>query len=97
MMQDEAPLTLDDFTGLVGRAMTVERPEGPVDLTLAEAQPLPPSPREGGAFRLEFEGPLQPELGQGIYGFRLDRGPTEIFIVPIARTDEAMRYEAIYF
>ena len=97
MTGGEAPLTLGDFAGLAGQAVTVETPAGPVDLTLAEAQPLADSPREAGAFRLEFEGPLQPELEQGIYAFRLARGSTEIFIVPVARTAEAMRYEAIFF
>ena len=93
----ETPLTLEDFAGGVGRPLSVQTDSAPVALTLAEATPLPASPREGGSFRLEFEGPLQPELGQGIYRFDLERGPTDIFIVPIARTDSAMRYEAIFF
>ena len=93
----EAPLTLDDFAGRVSETLTVETESGPVSLLLAEAQPLPPSPRAGGSFRLEFEGPLQPELEQRIYLFQLGRGPTEIFIVPIARTQSAMRYEAVFF
>jgi len=93
----EAPLTLEDFAGSVGRPLSVATDGGPVSLTLAEATPLPASPREGGSFRLEFEGPLQPELEQRIYTFDLERGATDIFIVPIARTESAMRYEAIFF
>jgi hypothetical protein len=93
----EAVLTLDDFADAVGQSVTVATPAGPVTLTLAAAKPLPASPREGGAFRLEFEGPLQPELEQAIHTFQLEQGPVEIFIVPIARTAEAMRYEAIFF
>ena len=94
---DDAPLTLDDFADRVGQAFDVETEAGPVSLSLAAATALPPSPREGGSFRLEFEGPLQPELEQRIYRFRLDRGPADIFLVPIARTESAMLYEAIFF
>jgi hypothetical protein len=90
-------ITLEDFAGSVGRTLSVETDAGPVSLTLAEATPLPASPRDGGSFRLELEGPLLPELEQRIYIFDLKRGPTEIFIVPIARTESAMRYEAIFF
>ena len=93
----DAPLTLDDFAGRVGESVEVETEAGPVSLALAEAGALAPSGREGGSFRLEFEGPLQPELEQSIYRFRMDRGPTDIFLVPIARTESAMRYEAIFF
>jgi uncharacterized protein DUF6916 len=90
-------LTLADFSVHQGEAFAVEAEGGPVPLLLAEAKALPESPREGGAFRLEFEGPLQPELGQGVYRFRLGERDDDIFIVPIARTAEAMRYEAVFF
>jgi hypothetical protein len=93
----DAPLTLEDFAGSVGCTLSVETESGSVALALIEASALPPSAREGGSFRLELEGPLQPELEQRIYTFDLERGPTEIFIVPIARTESAMRYEAIFF
>ena len=94
---EAAPLTLADFTPLVGRPLDVDSPHGPLQLVLSAAGELPPSPREGGSFRLEFEGPLEPELEQGIYAFGLDGRPTDIFIVPIARTADAMQYEAIFF
>lgn len=93
----EPILTLDDFAGQVGQTLTLETEDGTVPVALVGAQKLPHSPREGGSFRLEFEGPLEPELEQRTYVFQLDRGPTEIFIVPIARTPSAMRYEAVYF
>ena len=93
----EAPLTLEDFAGEIGQTVSAETEHGPVALSLAEAGPLRDSPRQGGGFRLEFEGPLQPELEQRIYTFGMSRGPTEIFIVPIARTPSAMRYEAVFF
>jgi hypothetical protein len=71
--------------------------DGAVDLVLVAAQPLSGSVRDGGGFRIEFEGPLQPELAQGIYNFHVGGRPREIFIVPIARTAGAMRYEAVFF
>jgi hypothetical protein len=96
-MSDLPILTLDDFAGSVGQALTVETDDGDVSLVLTVAEALSDSAREGGAFRLEFEGPLQHELAQGIYGFQLAQAPTDIFIVPIARTATAMRYEAVFF
>lgn len=92
----EPLLTLDDFAGQVGDTVTLEADDGEVPVALVAAHPLPRSPREGGSFRLEFEGPLQPELRQRTYVFQLDRGPTAIFIVPIARTASGMRYEAVF-
>ena len=93
----EAPLTLADFAPAVGKTVRVETHSGPFELVLAQAQELPRSAREGGSFRLEFQGPLQPVLGQGIYRFVVDGRPSDIFIVPVARTAEAMRYEAIFY
>jgi hypothetical protein len=93
----ERSLALDDFAPLRGRSFAIEAPGGGVELVLAEAQALPGSVREAGGFRLEFEGPLQPELGQGVYRFLVGGQPSDIFLVPIARAAEAMRYEAIFY
>ena len=90
-------LALDDFAPHRGQPFAVEAPGGGVELVLAEARELPGSVREEGGFRLEFEGPLQPELGQGVYRFLVGGQPSDIFLVPIARTAEAMRYEAIFY
>ena len=90
-------LTLSDFAPRLGKPFSVEAQNGAVDLLLAEAQELPGSVRDGGAFRLEFHGPRLPTLGQGSYRFLVGGQPAEIFIVPIGAAGEKLRYEAIFF
>jgi len=90
-------LTLDDFAPHQGKPFSVEAQNGAIQLLLAEAQELPGSVRDGGAFRLEFHGPAQPSLAQGTYRFLLSGRPSEIFIVPIGRIGDKLRYEAIFY
>lgn len=49
-------------------------------------------------FTLTFSGPVEPELAQGTYAFRHARfdEPEPIFIVPIGRRQDGMRYEAVF-
>jgi len=89
-----APLTLADFEPRLGASFTVA--DG-VSLRLAEVSPLPDSKRPGGAFRLEFHGPAEAALSQGIYAFEFGAVAHDIFIVPIAAQDGGIRYEAIFF
>jgi hypothetical protein len=90
-------LALDDFSGATGEAFAVDAGEGSFELTLEAAEPLRPSGREGGSFRLEFRGPREPVLPQAIYPFRRDDETFDIFIVPIAQDAAGTRYEAIFF
>jgi hypothetical protein len=91
-------LTIDDFSGKTGTVYDVLVNGEAFPMTLAASQPLPDSGREGGCFRLEFRGPMDPVLPQAIYPFRGQGGePVEIFIVPIARDPDGTRYEAIFF
>ncbi|HEX5184339.1 MAG TPA: hypothetical protein VFW19_14465 [Allosphingosinicella sp.] len=90
-------LTIDDFSGKTGTPYDVLVNGGAFPLTLAEVQPLPDSGREGGCFRLEFRGPMDPVLPQAVYPFRSDGVTVEIFVVPIARDQGGVRYEAIFF
>lgn len=89
-------LTIDDFARHRGKPMTVDGHSGAVQLKLMHVQELPPSGRAAGAFRLEFHGPLQPFLPQGVYPFHLGRERPGIFIVPIGPAGDAMRYEALF-
>lgn len=91
-------LTLDDFSGAVGEAFDVgSEGQGHV-MRLVSATPLANSGREGGSFRLEFEGPVDPVFPQAIYPFRRADGEEhEIFVVPIARDAQGTRYEAVFF
>ena len=90
-------LTFDDFAPHRGKPFTVQGQNGAIQLVLAEAQELPGSVRDGGAFRLEFHGPAQLGLGQGTYRFLVGGQPSDIFIVPIGRIGEQLRYEAIFY
>jgi len=90
-------LTIDDFSGKIGTSYEVLINGGAVPVKLAEFQPLPSAGREGGSFRLEFLGPIDPVVPQGVHRFRRKDDVVEIFMVPISRTPEGTRYEAIFF
>jgi hypothetical protein len=91
------PLTFDDFAPHLGKPFTVQAHNGAIQLRLAEAQELPGSLRDGGAFRLEFHGPPQPTLAQGTYRFLVGGRPADIFIVALGQSGGNWRYEAIFF
>jgi hypothetical protein len=88
-------LRLSDF--LAGTVYDVGAGDAVLPLTLAKAQALSDSGREGGSFRLEFLGPDEPILPQAIYRFASGEAEHEIFIVPIARGDGGVRYEAVFY
>ncbi|HEY0314623.1 MAG TPA: hypothetical protein VGC56_19270 [Allosphingosinicella sp.] len=86
-----------DFEGAVGESWEVDGPEGTiVPLTLEVVQPLPRATREGGAFRLEWSGPGDLVLPQATYAFSRGGERSDIFIVPIARVEDRIRYEALF-
>lgn len=89
-------LRLDEFEGREGEKFELQLDGGGVPLTLAKVQPLPPSGREAGAFVLEWQGPADPVLPQAIYTFRQGEDMFEIFIVPLRKDGEGVRYEAIF-
>jgi hypothetical protein len=86
----------DYFSERQGSAFRVESEEEPVTLTLETAQRYDQSPREGGSFRLEFHGPLEPVLQQDVHRFAADGEAFDMFIVPIRRDPTGMVYEAIF-
>ncbi len=88
---------IGDFEHRVGKTFIVQAAGHNVPLVLRACQDLPGSRREGGAFRLEFAGPLNPALGQGVFPFQIDHDQYGIFIVPLGQGERAMRYEAVYF
>ena len=85
------------FAGRVGQSFDVTVRGHRLMLTLDAAQELPGSPRPGGAFRLEFLGPPDPVLAQGIFPFEIGKERFEIFVVPIARDTGRTRYEALFY
>ena len=90
-------MTFGHFSGRVGRTFEVKAGGHCLPLVLDAAQELPGSRRPGGAFRLEFLGPLDPVLDQGMFAFEINRDRFEIFIVAIARDPRGTRYEAVFF
>lgn len=97
MMDLSRQVRLGDFEQRVGKTFTVQAAGQKVPVVLRACQPLPGSKRDGGAFRLEFAGPLNPQLGQGTFAFHIDHDQYGIFIVPLGHGERSMRYEAIYF
>ncbi|HEU0135116.1 MAG TPA: hypothetical protein VFR28_09855 [Allosphingosinicella sp.] len=89
-------LRLDEIKEREGESFELLLDSGSVDLVLAKVQPLPPSGREAGAFTLTWKGPPEPVLPQAIYTFRKGEERFEIFIVPLARDPDGMRYEAVF-
>ncbi|HYJ53615.1 MAG TPA: hypothetical protein VEW04_10640 [Allosphingosinicella sp.] len=96
-MEMERPITVADFAARVGKSFAVPVRGHRLDMRLDAAQELPGSSRTGGGFRLEFIGPADPILAQGIFPFEIARDRYEIFIVPIARDQAGTRYEAVFF
>jgi hypothetical protein len=90
-----ADLSKADFTP--GTDYEAQRDGGVWPLTLTTVEALDGSPREGGGFRLEFQGAPDLVLEQGIYVFTGDGETREIFIGPIARDQKATTYEAVFF
>ena len=88
--------TYDDFARHVGQPYEVEVQGGRIPVRLDAAQELPSMGRQGGSFRLEFIGPLQPMLPQAIYPMHGGGKRHEIFIVPIGQEQRGIRYEAIF-
>jgi hypothetical protein len=93
-------LQLSTFEPLVGQRFVLRRDIGDatVDLVLAEATALAHGEgRPRTPFSLVFRGPAEPVMPQRIY--RVDHeelGALELFLVPIGRDAESVRYEAIF-
>lgn len=96
--EDSAGLALRDFEGRIGTVFRIQTEFGEQELVLHSAKEIPGSPRPEGGFQLEFTGPFEPRLHQGIYGFPIDGALHEIFIVAIGvNPEQRLRYEAVFF
>lgn len=90
-----AQLSLGDFTA--GDRFDMEAGGMSCPVELVEVSPLDGSAREGGAFRLEFQGPPEPAFQQGTFLFRREGEAHEIFVTAVERDQTGTRYEAIFF
>ena len=89
--------TFSHFSGRVGRSFEVNVGGHSLAMVLDAAEALPGSPRTSGGFRLEFFGPADPVLAQGIFPFEIDTDRFEIFVTPLARDARGTLYEAVFF
>lgn len=92
-------LTKDTFEPRKGEAFVLtHEAAGEVELKLASVQGTGlrgKAPRE--QFSLHFHGPREPVLPQQIYHLEnAEMGAMDLFLVPVARDDEGMTYEAVF-
>lgn len=96
-MQDD--LSHDHFAPLVGDTFVLRAADGQIDAELIEASADGDSPAPGlrAPFSLTWQGPPAPALQQGIHEIQHPvLGEHVIFLVPIARTDAGMQYQAVF-
>lgn len=92
-----AELTAADFEPHIGVDFDVAETAVPLALNLLEVRRLGTALRSGGAFALTFRGPQAEPLPQAIYPLvHPGLGRLDIFIVPVARQNDGMRYEAVF-
>jgi hypothetical protein len=93
----EASLTHEEFTKNAKTNFQVQADENAhVELELTKVSELKLHPQQE-EFTLEFRGPLDKFLGQGVRNFTHDQmGQFELFIVPIKQDAQGFYYEAIF-
>lgn len=92
-------LELSTFEPCVGQVFGVEAGGGSLKVTLTEASPGPwqPEGEDTFAFELMFQGPPDPVLPQATYRMTHPAlGPLDVFIVPVARTQDGTTYQAVF-
>lgn len=95
---DLGELTLATFEPLVGDRFAVDATTpAALEVVLESATTAGEWPDGRDPFSLIFLGPDEPLLPQAIYALRhAHLGVLEIFLVPIARDADGVRYEAIF-
>ena len=93
----EASLTHETFTQYANTKFQVPLDENTaVELELVEVSELKLHPRQE-EFSLEFRGPLNMFLGQGLRNFEHEQmGNFELFIVPVEQDAQGFYYEAVF-
>jgi hypothetical protein len=90
-----ADLTAQDFSAGQQHFVAIDG-VGELVLRVDLVEALPLSTRPGGGFRFELVGPPEPVLPLAIYPLRHEGIVREIFVVPVAREEAGIRYEAIF-
>jgi hypothetical protein len=89
-------IVMDEFARHIGEPFEVVVGDAVFPITLAEAQPIRPSIREGGSFSLIFTGPRSPILNQAMYEVRRGDEQWPLFIVPVGERNGVFEYEVIF-
>ncbi|WP_422377469.1 DUF6916 family protein [Roseibium sp.] len=96
-MTDLRTLTIQDFEKLVDAAFEVRSTPTKLQLSLLEVKAMGSGERDGGAFSVLWQGPVEPVLEQSIYTlYQPDFGEQEVFLVPVAEKDVGIQYEAVF-
>ena len=92
-----ADVTLATFEPLVGDRFSVDVAPVALEFVLESATAAGEWPGGRDPFGLIFVGPREPLLPQATYALRhADLGVLKIFVVPIARNDDGVRYQAVF-
>lgn len=93
----EASLTHEEFSKNANTKFQVEADENtPVELELTEVSEIKLYPQQE-EFAIQFRGPLDMFLGQGVRNFTHDQmGQFELFIVPVKQDQQGFYYEAVF-
>lgn len=92
-------LTIEDFAGMADRVFTLVDDGAETPLTLTAVTPLPLRAGAPGRapFSLLFRSDNLAVLPQRIYALRHpEQGMTEMFLVPVAREEAGILYEAVF-
>lgn len=90
------PPVAEEFGRALNSTFTAGVDGRPVELQLVKVEEKA-GPRHDNAFSIEFAGPLEPSLEQGIY--RLEHpglGSFDLFLVPVAGDDDGYVYESVF-
>lgn len=95
-----ASLTEQEFSQHVGTPFQLNLDQQPVELKLLAVKGYPAGPNEHDGmerFSVFFDGPTNPQLLQAVYHLTHERmGELDLFLVPVAKTAEGFRYEAVF-
>lgn len=83
------------YRARAGQTFTVADSDAVV-LTLDKVSVISRSPRPSGGFILEFTGSAATPLDQRTWPLTQDGETHDIFLVPIAREGDLLRYEAVF-
>ena len=95
-----ATLTEQEFSKHLNSKFQLKLDDRELELELVEVKGYPAGPNEQGGmerFSVFFEGPSDVYLPQRLYALKHERmGDFDLFLVPIAQTEDGYRYEAVF-